>query len=167
MGVDVGETRKITSRLSPAIEHSLANAYDADLEFISDGGECKEALLWLGVLRTQHGTQATLLTNIDTLSLTVNLSFMTPIASETHGHVLYEPDAAVIRAHGIGTLAAQLQASLVAPQIAYLLSEELIPTPFAKAYKVACKTRSPGARSAQWSSKNVVSPRNRTPCAGN
>jgi hypothetical protein len=128
--------KSIGVKLSPAIEHSLANAYDADLEFISDGGECKEALLWLGVLRTQHGTQATLLTNIDTLSLTVNLSFMTPIASETHGHVLYEPDAAVIRAHGIGTLAAQLQASLVAPQIAYLLSEELIPTPFAKAYKV-------------------------------
>jgi hypothetical protein len=33
-------------------------------------------------------------------------------------------------------LAAQLQASLVAPQIAYLLSEEFTPTPFAKAYTV-------------------------------
>ena len=52
------------------------------------------------------------------------------------GKYLYEPDPAVIRAHLVGTLARQLDAAPVDPQIAYLLGDGLRHTPFADAYEV-------------------------------
>ena len=39
-------------KLSPGIEHSLAGRFGAELEFLSEGGECREALLWLGGARS-------------------------------------------------------------------------------------------------------------------
>ena len=50
--------------------------------------------------------------------------------------MLYEPDPAVIRAHGVATLAQQLRARLAHPQIAYLIGDDLVPTPFASAYDI-------------------------------
>lgn len=49
---------------------------------------------------------------------------------------LYEPDAAVIRARQIGQLAAQLEAQLVSPGIAYLSGPRRFDTPFAQVFRV-------------------------------
>ena len=49
---------------------------------------------------------------------------------------MYEPDPAVIRAHLVRTLARQLVAAPIDPQIAYLLGDTLVSTPFADAYEV-------------------------------
>jgi hypothetical protein len=51
------------------------------------------------------------------------------------GDVVYEPDAAVIRAGLVGAVAAIVGGALLDPRIAYVTGE-LVPTPFARAYRV-------------------------------
>ena len=95
-------------KLAPAIDHSVAAEYGAELEFLSDGGECKEALLWLGSLRSGDGLRATLLTDAGEWTLPVDPDAAVAVAGPQDGRCLYEPDPAVIRAHGVATLAEQL-----------------------------------------------------------
>ena len=123
-------------KLAPAVDHAVAAEYGAELEFLSDGGECKEALLWLGNLRTGDALRATLLTEAGTWTLPVDADAAATVAGPQEGRVLYEPDPAVIRAHGVATLAGQLAARLLHPQIAYLVADGVAPTPFATAYEI-------------------------------
>lgn len=123
-------------KLSPAIDHALAGLFDAELEFISEGGECREALLWLGEAQSGHSLSATLLTPAGPQTLTGIADERGDWTAPTGSRYLYEPDPAVIRAHLVGTLAAQLDAAPVDPQIAYLLGGTCHPTPFADAYEV-------------------------------
>jgi SAM-dependent methyltransferase len=106
---------------------------DAGLEFVSVQGEVKEGILWFGDLRSGAARMATL------LPAGVNLS--TPgtepeIAAQPPQRYLYEPDGAVIRAHLVRTLAAELDATLIDPTIAYLTGDHLRPTPFARAFEL-------------------------------
>lgn len=103
-----------------------------EIEFISVSGELKECVLWFGPLATQASRRATLLPGQYSLipnpqSLT-NLSF--PKA------FLYEPDPAILRAGLVTTLAAQINAHQLDPDIAYLTSDGLTPTPFARAFVI-------------------------------
>ncbi len=124
-------------KLSPAIEHAVAGEYGCDLEFVSDGGECKEALLWRGASPADLGmVRAVLLTEGAAQSLVGSPELAAPLETEAQCAYLYEPDPAVIRAHLIGTLAPLLNARAVDPSIAYLVSDTLVPTPFARAYHV-------------------------------
>ena len=123
-------------KLAPAIDHAVAAEYRAELEFLSDGGECKEALLWLGRPAGGIGLCATLLADAGEWTLPVDLNAAVTVAAPQEGRVLYEPDPAVIRAHGVATLAQQLGARLAHPQIAYLIGSEYAPTPFASAYDI-------------------------------
>lgn len=122
-------------KLSPAIDHALAAQYGAELEFLSAGGECREALLWLGGLKTGDRLRATVLTSQGPQTVTGPADTAEGPSVKT-GRYLYEPDPAVIRAHLVRTLAAQLGAAPVDPHIAYLLGDHLRPTPFAVAYEV-------------------------------
>ncbi len=123
-------------KLSPAIDHALSGQFGAELEFLSEGGECREALLWLGSAQSGRALSATLVTETGPLTLTGTADVRGDWTAPTGTRFLYEPDPAVIRAHLVGTLAAQLGASPVDPQIAYLLGDTLLPTPFADAYEV-------------------------------
>ena len=123
-------------KLSPAIDHALAVPFGAELEFISDGGECREALLWLGAAKSGHELAATVITPPATYTLFGSADERGDWAAPTGNRYLYEPDPAVIRAHLVGTLSSQLDAAPVDPQIAYLLGDTLMPTPFADAYEV-------------------------------
>jgi hypothetical protein len=49
---------------------------------------------------------------------------------------LYEPDGAVIRAHLVAEVAAELDGGLVDETIAYVTADELRPTPYASAYEI-------------------------------
>jgi hypothetical protein len=49
---------------------------------------------------------------------------------------LYEPDPAILRAGLVTTLAALINARQIDPSIAYLTSEILTPTPFARAFAI-------------------------------
>ncbi len=132
-------------KAAPAIDHAAIAAYGAEAEWLSEGGECKEALLWLGKLRRGDGlTRAALLTADGPQTLAglpddVTVPAGQPVADTdalAAVRFLYEPDPAVIRAHLVGTLAGQLEAVTVDPHIAYLVSPTLSRTPFARAYAV-------------------------------
>src|SRR5690606_31288687 len=52
------------------------------------------------------------------------------------GAYLYEPDGAVIRAGLVARVGDLVDAGLVSESIAYLTGDTLVPTPFARAYRV-------------------------------
>ena len=110
-------------------------AYDelppgAEIEFISEKGTVKEAVLWFGDLRTRAGRRATLLPGGETLTdePTPEIPIGPPAA------FLYEPDGAVIRAHLVEQLAARLGAAKVDRDIAYLTADSRVTTPLARVY---------------------------------
>src|SRR5262249_38301406 len=87
--------------------------------------------LWFGPLRTA-GRRATLLPGGHTLTAT---DPPPPLLSPVRQY-LYEPDPAVLRAGLVTVLAEQIGASQIDPDIAYLTTDELTPTPFAEAFRV-------------------------------
>jgi hypothetical protein len=106
---------------------------DAEIEFISERGQMKEALLRFGALRTGAARRATLLPGPHHLDSHAPLSLI-PISPPLAW--LYEPDAAVIRATLVQHLATQLGAAQLDPTIAYLTAEQPVETPFARGWAV-------------------------------
>ena len=119
-------------KISPGVSLSELGGYDAEIEFISLHGELKEAVLWFGPLKTAV-RRATVLPGPFQLSadLPYQLPGSTSVITEPKS-ILYEPDPAVIRAGMVTTLAEMLDASQLDPDIAYLTSGSLSPTPFAR-----------------------------------
>lgn len=104
----------------------------AEVEFVSERGEMKEALLRLGDLRTGAARRATLLPGRQQLLAAASAL----VGSGPPRAFLYEPDAAVIRATLVQTLAAQLHATQLDPTIAYLTADEAVATPWARYWAV-------------------------------
>ena len=119
-------------KISPGVHYDELPA-DAEVEFISVNGELKEAVLWFGGLRTAVQRRATLLPSGNTLT---NSPTPLDIAITPPQGVLYEPDPAVIRAHLVQELAAQLGATMIDAEIAYLTAVSPQPTPFARCYTI-------------------------------
>ncbi len=106
---------------------------DAEVEFISERGHMKEALLRFGDLRTGAARWATVLPG--PFRLDSNARPSAPPIAEPLTYLL-EPDPAVIRATLVQHLATQLGAAQLDPTIAYLTSDQLAATPFARAWRV-------------------------------
>ncbi|MCC3769428.1 methyltransferase domain-containing protein [Streptomyces sp. UNOC14_S4] len=116
-------------KIAPGIPHE-AVPEEAEAEWISDGGDVKEAVLWFG---TEPGARrATLLPGGATLT---SRGLPNPAARPV-GRYLYEPDGAVIRAHLVAEAAEPLDGGLIDDTIAYITSDELRPTPYATAYEI-------------------------------
>jgi hypothetical protein len=118
-------------KVSPAIDRREADSLDAEVEFVSDGGDLKECSLWFGDLRTA-GSRATLLPDGHTLT-----------GPEADGHplapvlaYLYEPDPAVMRAGLVCRVGQRIGALQVDPGLALLTSERLLISPFVTGYRV-------------------------------
>jgi hypothetical protein len=124
-------------KLSPGVNYGelerLMGVTPYEVEIISVRGEAREAVLWLGDARTGTVRRATLLPGRHTLT-TRSLRGRVPVGPV--GQYLYEPDAAVIRAHLVEHLAEDLSASKIDEQIAYLTSDVLVESPFVTAYRV-------------------------------
>ena len=106
---------------------------NAEVEFISERGAMKEALLRFGGLRTGAARRATLLPGpfqLDSNSPVGDVPTSEPLA------FLFEPDPAILRATLVQHLATQLGAAQLDPTIAYLTIDRLVETPFAKAWRV-------------------------------
>ncbi|GAA2715614.1 MULTISPECIES: class I SAM-dependent methyltransferase [Streptomyces] len=118
-------------KIAPGIPHE-AVPDDAEAEWISDGGDVKEAVLWFG---TGPGTRRATLLPAGTHLTGADLP---DPAVRPVGRYLYEPDGAVIRAHLVADVAAALSddAGLIDGTIAYVTSDELHPTPYATAYEI-------------------------------
>ncbi|MCP9953074.1 THUMP-like domain-containing protein [Actinomadura madurae] len=123
-------------KVAPGIPHE-AVPDGAEAEWVSVGGDVKEAALWLGELAGDVGRRATLLSS----DLDPEVWTLTPQGFDVPdvrgwGRYLYEPDGAVIRAHLVGEVAELVGGGLADPHIAYITSDELRPTPFASAYAI-------------------------------
>lgn len=120
-------------KISPGVDYAELPE-DADVEFISIRGEVKEAVLWYDDLRDHTIRKATLLPGGHTLSCqdmpSDNIKVTEPKA------FLYEPDGAVIRAHLVEALAAQLHGTKIDEEIAYITADANLSTPFARGYQL-------------------------------
>lgn len=123
-------------KTSPGVNLPELGEYDAEIEFISLRGELKEATLWFGPLKTAY-RRATILPGPHQIvgDCPKHPSMVTkPIRDP--GLFLYEPDPAVIRAGLVVELAEMLNASQLDPDIAYLTSDTITPTPFARLWSI-------------------------------
>ncbi|WP_371662110.1 methyltransferase domain-containing protein [Streptomyces sp. NBC_00280] len=116
-------------KIAPGVPHEAVPA-DAGAEWISDGGDVKEAVLWFG---TEPGlVRATLLPGPRVL---VGRGLPNPQV-RAMGRYLYEPDGAVIRAHLVAEVAEEVGGGLVDETIAYVTADGLRATPYASAYEI-------------------------------
>ncbi|MEJ8648802.1 methyltransferase domain-containing protein [Streptomyces sp. MS1.AVA.3] len=124
-------------KIAPGVPHD-ALPEDAETEWISDGGDVKEAVVWFGTAvdgapgPTPGGRRATLLPAGDSL---LGAGLPDPEPGPV-GDWLYEPDGAVIRSHLVADVARQIDGRLIDPTIAYLTADRLVETPYATAYAI-------------------------------
>ncbi len=136
-------TPAIGVKISPGVDLAEIADYDCEVEFISENGDLKECALWFGPLKTA-ARRATLLPGRHTLISSRARLFdrashandQSPITLSPPLRFLYEPDSSLLRAGLVTTLAAQLNAHQLDPDIAYLTAETLTSTPFARAFAI-------------------------------
>ncbi|HEY1379671.1 MAG TPA: hypothetical protein VGF55_22905 [Gemmataceae bacterium] len=119
-------------KVAPAVAWAELAGYDAEVEFVSVGGELKECVLWFGPLRTAR-RRATLLPGRHTLAADAPAPVPPPGPPRA---VLYDPDTAVVRAGLVSNLAEQLDAHPLDPDIAYLTGDGLRSSPFVSTYHI-------------------------------
>jgi THUMP domain-like/RNA cap guanine-N2 methyltransferase len=133
-----GQYEAIGVKLAPGIaKEDLAWLGAMELEWISVHGELKEAVLWLGSPATP-GIRATVLGRgnaVQSMFLPEGVA-QTQVGLAEPQRYLIEPDGAVIRAGLVQKLAGQLGAQQIDREIAYLTSETLVPTPFARSWRI-------------------------------
>ncbi|MCX4857681.1 class I SAM-dependent methyltransferase [Streptomyces canus] len=116
-------------KVAPGIPHEAVPA-EAEAEWISDGGDVKEAVLWFGT--APGAVRATLLPGPRSL---LGRGLPDPEVRSV-GRYLYEPDGAVIRAHLVAEAAEELDGGLIDPTIAYVTADALRATSYATAYEI-------------------------------
>ena len=119
------------AKVAPGIDHALLPD-NVEAEWVSDGGDLVEACLWGEPLATTR-RRASLLPSGATLT---DADDPGDASVRPPGSYLYEPDDAVIRAHLVTAVAAEVDGWLIDPHIAYVSSDRLMATPFATAYEV-------------------------------
>jgi SAM-dependent methyltransferase len=123
------------AKLAPGIPHELAPS-GVEIEWVSHLGALKEAVLWSPALREGDvSRRATLLPAGVTLTSSESADVTgTPVGAPAR--YLYQPDPAVVRSHLVATLARDLGAVLLDETTAYLTSDALVSSPFARAFEV-------------------------------
>lgn len=124
--------RRSLVKVAPGIGHDLVPA-GVEAEWVSDGGEVKEAVLWSPDLSTAD-RRATVIGAGGLATLTEDDDPGADVREV--GAYLYEPDGAVIRAGLVTAVAAGVDGGLVDPHIAYVTSDASFRTPFARGYRV-------------------------------
>jgi hypothetical protein len=117
-------------KVAPGIDYDTL-PYPCEVEIVSVAGEVKEACFWFGVLR-QGVRRATILP----AGVSLHDAPVPPVPAVPPLRYLYEPDGAVIRAHLVEQLAHQIDAAKIDDTIAFLTSNTLAHTPFARAFAV-------------------------------
>ena len=130
-------------KVAPGIPHDMLPD-DVEAEWVSEGGEVKEAALWSPRLATAR-RRATVIPSTGPGDAAGGLATLTeeddPYAGQPRpvrevGAFLYEPDGAVIRAGLVTAVAAGVGGGLVDEHIAYVTSDEAFHSPFARSYRV-------------------------------
>lgn len=119
-------------KIAPGVPHEAIGP-QAEAEWISDGGDVKEAVLWYGEGFAPGSFRATLLPAGATLTAPAPLP-APPVGPV--GRYLYEPDGAVIRAHLVADIVDRCHGRLFDEMIAYVTSDELYDSPYTTAYEI-------------------------------
>lgn len=109
---------------------------EAHVELISVAGELREAIFWYGELCPPARRTATLIASNSAIrqlssEMGEDSAEITPPKA-----YLYEPDPAIIRAQLVTNLASKLNATQIDETIAYLTSDQLVQTPFARHFTI-------------------------------
>ncbi|EON25228.1 hypothetical protein CF8_0760 [Nocardioides sp. CF8] len=123
-------------KVAPGIPHDVIPD-GVEAEWVSDGGDVKEAVLWAPVFATTD-RRATVIGDGGLATLTDEDDPFTGLARPVRelGGFLYEPDGAVIRAGLVTAVAAGVDGGLLDEHIAYVTSDSSFRTPFARSYRV-------------------------------
>lgn len=120
------------AKVAPGIPHDLVPD-GVEAEWVSDGGEVKEAALWSGRLATT-ARRATVIGAHGLATLTDEDDPGAPVLPL--GRYLHEPDGAVIRAGLVTAVAARLDGGLLDEHIAYVTTDSPETTPFSRGYEI-------------------------------
>ncbi len=120
------------AKLAPGFDwRDLAEAFE--IEVVQLGRSLRELVLWSGIAASRGLRRAVLVDCGCELTSNDPSAVMSP---RPIGQVLYDPQPAVTRAGLVSQLAALLGAGPIEAGGAYLTSDELVPTPFARAFAV-------------------------------
>lgn len=120
-------------KVSPGVNLDELQRYDCEVEFISLGGDLKEAALWFGPLKSAE-RRATLLTAEGMVTMTALTQPALPLAAPRA--FIYEPDPSILRAGLVQALGGELEAAQLDPEIAYLTADSRQENPFVRCWPV-------------------------------
>lgn len=110
---------------------------EAEAQWVSVDGDLVELGLWFGsVARPDVKRAALLIIGNSRFEITSKSAERQDAPIGVLSDFVYEPDNSVVRSHLIGQLAEQIDATLFAPEIAYLTSAMPIESPWLKGYRV-------------------------------
>jgi len=117
-------------KLSPMLPDDYLQGLGPGLEFVSFGGECREALVLLGE-RAVPGRRAVQVESGEVLNACVSdAAWSEPQAW------LFDPDPAATRAHAVGSLCIDYKLSLLSGETGYLTGSEPVESVWLKRYRV-------------------------------
>lgn len=139
------EARLVGLKLSPMLPDAFFERFEARLEFVSLGRECREALVWLGSESAAHGTYAVHAESGEVLASHEQHAF-----SDAPAGWIHEADPAAIRAHALGAFGI---ASL-GDSNGYLTSGGVVESVWLRSYRVLSSGKF-GVRELQSALKDV------------
>jgi hypothetical protein len=118
-------------KLSPGFPHELI-PNDFEANWVSHNQDLVELALWSEPLGRPGIRKAVMISDqvLEFEGLDVT-AWIGPL-----GKFIYEPDVSLIRSHLIGDFANQNELALISENIAYLTSDQLVESPWLKAYEV-------------------------------
>lgn len=118
-------------KVAPGIDYAHLPA-QLEVELVSLRGEVKEAVLWGGAARRGATRMATLLPRgVQLTDAAVAAPTVRP-----PGRFLLDPDGAVVRAHLVEQVVAQVDGWLLDETIAYVSADAAVATPYGRWYEV-------------------------------
>jgi SAM-dependent methyltransferase len=131
----IGLTQRVPRtvlKLAPGIDHALIPP-GAEAQWVSVQGEVVEAAFWCGPL-AEVPRRATLLRGGQVHELTGSGEESAPVGPVRR--YLYDPDGAVVRAHLVAEFATTMDGTLADPTIAYVYTDDPLPTPYGRRLEV-------------------------------
>ncbi|MEX0586481.1 MAG: hypothetical protein WD176_07550, partial [Pirellulales bacterium] len=133
-----GRQPSVAVKLAPAAVLPDAWTAEAEQEWISHDGECKQLVAWFGsVAAGSAQRRATRLTN-DGRSYTIvgEPNIPIPLASAVR-RWLFEPDPAVLAAGLSGAVAGRHALHAICPQVAYLTGDSPVSDPLVDSFEIS------------------------------
>lgn len=130
--------RSVGVKLGPAFAHELIPA-GAEAQWVSSGGELVECTVWQGGAALAGVARSALVIRdgaAHAISAPTPAEEADDAAIGELGAWLHEPDPAIIRGRFIGNLAHSVEGRMIAPEIAWITTDEAVETPFAQSFRV-------------------------------